>query len=79
MRLYKAHGGECGDNKTNLLFSADDYHQTICMIIVRDMIYISWLIKNADPKVTLIYPSHAGGGVQCGCDTLACVSSFSNQ
>ena len=63
----KAHHGGCSDDKRNLLFSANDFQQTMCMFIVRDMIYISCSMMKADCKMTLIDP--AFGRVQCGCDT----------
>jgi len=68
MTLYMAHGGECSDDKNNLLFSANDVQQTMCTIIVLDMIYRSWFIKKADRKVIIFYPSPAFGGVWCGCE-----------
>ena len=54
---YKAHRGDCSDDKRNILFSANDFPQTTCMIFVWDMIYISRFMKKADRKVTLLYPS----------------------
>jgi len=68
MTQYKADGGECSDGKRNLLFSANDVQQTMCTIIVWDMIYISWFIKKTDGKVVICYPSPTFGGVQCGCE-----------
>jgi len=51
------------------------------MIIVPDMLYISWFMKSSDHMVTIRYPSLAFGGVRCGCecDTLPWVSSLSHQ
>jgi len=68
MMLYKAHGGECSDDKRNLLFFPNDVQQTMCTIIVRDMIYISWFMKKADRKVIIFYPSPVFAGVRCGCE-----------
>jgi len=51
----------------------------MCMIIVQDMICISWSMKKAHCKVTLFYSSPAFSRVQCGCDTLTWVSSLSTQ
>jgi len=50
----------------------------MCLIIVQDMIYISWLMKKADRKVTLFCPFPEFGAVQCGCDTLTLVSLLWN-
>jgi len=54
---YKAHCGDCRDDKSYLLCSAKDFQQTMCMIIMWDMIYISWFMKKADHKVTVVHPS----------------------
>jgi len=68
MRMFKAYGGECSDDKRNRLFSSNDVQQSMCTIIVRDMIYISWFIKKTDCKVIIFNPSLAFGGVQCSCE-----------
>ena len=54
---YQAHRGDCSDDKGNLLFSADDFQQAMCVIIGRDVINISWFMKKADRKLTLFYTS----------------------
>jgi len=60
--------GECSDEKRNLLFSANNVQQTMCTIIVWDMIYISWFIKKTDCKGVIFYPSPAFGWVRWGCE-----------
>ena len=79
MTQYKAHRVDCSPCKRNLLFSANNLQQTMGMIIVQDVLYISWFMKKADRKVTLFYLSHAFGMVKCSCDMLTWVSSCSNQ
>jgi len=72
-----ARRGDCSYDKSHLLFAANNFQQTMCIIIVRDTIYISWFMKKGDHMVTLSYL--AFGGVQCSCDMLPWVSSLSNQ
>jgi len=60
---YKAHGGECGNDCRNLLFSASDLQQMMCTIIVWDMIFVFWFIKMTDSKVIIFYASPTFGGV----------------
>jgi len=40
----------------------------MCIIIVWDMINLSWLMKKTDHKVIIFYPSPASGAVRCGCE-----------
>lgn len=67
MSWYKAHGGECSDDKTNFLLSANNFQQTMCIIFVWDMISISWCMKNTDCNVTIYYLSPTFTEVQCSC------------
>lgn len=62
-----AYGGECSEDKRNHLLSDNDVQQTICIIIERDMIYISWLIKTFDHQVNWHYPFPAFGRGHNGC------------
>jgi len=66
MTYYKVHGGNCSYDNRNQLFSANNFPQTIMMIIVRHLIYILWLMKKIDHKVTIFYPSLTFGRVRLG-------------
>jgi len=68
MMYYKAHGGQCCDDRRILLISANDLQQTTYTIIEREMIYISWFKKKTDCKVIIFYHSPTFGGVRCGCE-----------
>jgi len=62
----KAHHGDWSDGKRNLVLSANDFYQTMGLIIVWDMIYISLFMKRIYHKVTVFYPFTAFGGMWCG-------------
>jgi len=81
MMQSNEHRSDSSDDKWIILLSANNFQQTMCIVIVRDMIYISSFIKKTDCKATLFYPSPAFGGVwcTCECDMLTWVSSLSNQ
>jgi hypothetical protein len=63
-----AQGGECSDEKINLLPSTKDVQQMICIMIVQDMKYISWIMNITGRNVIIFYPSHKFGGRRCSCE-----------
>ena len=68
------------DDKRNILFSANDIQQKMCIITVHHMLYISKYSKKTHLNVTVVYPSPAFGLVQCSCDsdTLTWICSLVN-
>ena len=55
----------CGEDKRNLLLSANSVQQMMYTMLVQVMVYMTYLIKNTDCKVSFNYICSVLGMVQC--------------
>jgi len=60
--LYTVYKVVCSDDKGILLFSGNMFQQMICIIIMRNMICITWFVKQTDCNVIILPLTHIKQG-----------------